>query len=283
MQILHDETRTLDQLLDHLERTKDKPAWSSISEDDGHTWAYGISHYEKAAEILTHGWNEGREKLIKTAETLNLTNVINTGVGYRTRLADEGEEVDVGKFLEQEDDYFWNFVAPEQNVINIHLMEAVSCNVDAAVIERKGLAVAALCQILESNGYSVNLVAVTSISNRSMDKRFRERIIVKRAEDPLDLSRIAFVLAHPAYNRKIMFRATEVSEHNSIFGADHVYGGYGCPTQDKELEKELKQDSSNVFIKASKSGDPVFSSDKATQQWIIEQAEKYGVMFEQQE
>jgi hypothetical protein len=80
--------------------------------------------------------------------------------------------------------------------------------VDAQDIINRGAAVIALIDKIQSEGQRVELVAFCHVEGRG-DDRIVASVTVKRPEEPVDMDRIGFALAHPSMLRRAMFRVIE--------------------------------------------------------------------------
>jgi len=100
--------------------------------------------------------------------------------------------------------------------------------VDPQDIINRGAAVVALIDKVQSEGQRVELVAFCHIEGRGND-RLLMSVTVKRPEEPVDMDRIAFALAHPSMLRRCAFRVVE-------WLYPHFLGGYGrCAHYDNAL------------------------------------------------
>jgi hypothetical protein len=101
--------------------------------------------------------------------------------------------------------------------------------VDPQDIINRGAAVVALIDKIQSEGQRVELIAFCHIAGRRND-RLIMAVTVKRPEEPIDMDRVAFALAHPSMLRRAFFRVVE-------FLYPHHLGGYGsCAHYDDVLK-----------------------------------------------
>ncbi len=93
-------------------------------------------------------------------------------------------------------------------IVRIAVNVVCSGWVDAQDIINRGAAVIALIDKIQSEGQRVELVAFCHVEGRG-DDRIIASVTVKRPEEPVDMDRIGFALAHPSMLRRAMFRVIE--------------------------------------------------------------------------
>ncbi len=106
-------------------------------------------------------------------------------------------------------------------IVRILVNVTASCNVPTAQIVNRGAAILALIDRVQATGQRVELVAEFHC-NAGSDS-FAFSVTVKRPEEPVDLDRIAYAIAHPAMLRRSLFRVME-------FTAPYRVSGYGNAT-----------------------------------------------------
>ena len=96
---------------------------------------------------------------------------------------------------------------------------------------RKGAAVVALIDQIERSGQRVELIATQiSKTHRQYDEQ-HIFITVKQPDEPLDLDRISFAVAHPSMLRRVCFRIMEVTY-------DKPVSGYGSVEEMKDIPED---------------------------------------------
>lgn len=93
-------------------------------------------------------------------------------------------------------------------IVRIAVNIVCSAWVDAQDIINRGAAVIALIDKIQGEGQRVELIAFCHIEGRGND-RVIASVTVKRPEEPVDMDRIGFALAHPSMLRRAMFRVVE--------------------------------------------------------------------------
>jgi hypothetical protein len=98
--------------------------------------------------------------------------------------------------------------ANSKPIVRIAVNVVCSAWVDAQDIINRGAAVVALIDKIQSEGQRVELIAFCHIGGRRND-RIIASVTVKRPEEPIDMDRVAFALAHPSMLRRCFFRVVE--------------------------------------------------------------------------
>jgi hypothetical protein len=93
-------------------------------------------------------------------------------------------------------------------IVRIAVNVVCSAWVDAQDIINRGAAVIALIDKIQGAGQRVELVAFCHVEGHGKD-RIIASVTVKRPEEPVDMDRIGFALAHPSMLRRAMFRVIE--------------------------------------------------------------------------
>ena len=121
------------------------------------------------------------------------------------------------------------------------LMGAIASSTAQQKINR-GAAILTCRNQLEREGYRCELYAVHRLpQNRSDDyaKWFNCEVLIKKADERYNPAAVAFMLAHPAAHRRLMFKAMECCEHTSrITGGGYGYAG-SMPMQDDSMTQDF--------------------------------------------
>ena len=167
------------------------------------SWA-GAS-YETAVDLLTHGWKEKiteiKSKLDKSvkAENTKMVRTQKLGVtGYSPCVPNA--IVGVPKSM-----FYSNKVPKKSKIIEILYDITFASDVEVEDCINKGIELLSKIYSLEMNGFRVKLSAVGTYLKDYEDEGYIMAVAIKNENQPIDLSRIAFPLAHPAMLRKISF------------------------------------------------------------------------------
>lgn len=195
------------------------------SAQEGNASFRGTNTFAEALELARNGWPAGLEavnrarELVKVPEGDNDFRIVPT-------FADEGDEVAVDRFLEGETDCWITFPTQDTprsgRVVQVVVDACASCGVKVEEIAAKGAAALALVDALEARGLRVELII--GASAQKDETIWDVRVLLKRAEDVLELDRLAFFLTHAATLRRLFFRAWERLPNFSKTGQ-----GYGHP------------------------------------------------------
>jgi len=98
--------------------------------------------------------------------------------------------------------------ANSRPIVRIAVNVVCSSWVEPEDIINRGAAVVALIDKIQSEGQRVELVVFCHIESRRND-RIIMAVTVKRPEEPIDMDRVAFALAHPSMLRRCFFRVVE--------------------------------------------------------------------------
>ena len=169
--------------------------------------------WDGAVEMLAHGWAAGAEKIQRLQMASGFS------IAPRRKL-----DRNVSGFLPcvgaaMAGDPRAMFTRPKKPmrtpVVNLVFNQCANSNVDAAYFENAGVACLSLVSTLESMGVSVGLyVGYTIMGTNYGDGGRKSGIVrwevpVKRPGQPLDIERLAFLVAHPAMFRRIGFAYIE--------------------------------------------------------------------------
>lgn len=158
-----------------------------------------------------------------------------------------------------------------EKILKILLNFTASANVPASVIQTRGAAVCALIEALEYAGRRCEVVVTHVVAANGGDVR-EDVIVVKRAEHPLQLDQLAFVLGHPAMLRRLHFAFEEtlpksVRENFGFFKRR----GHGHPRATSER-------ADIVVPEADGAGEQWASADTA-RAWVMKCLREQGVQL----
>ena len=120
-------------------------------------------------------------------------------------------------------------------IVRIAVNVVCSAFVDPQDIINRGAAVIALIDKIQGGGQRVELIAFCHIQSHK-DDRIIISVTVKRPEEPVDMDRIGFAIAHPSMLRRAMFRVVECM-------CPYRLGGYGYCAQ---FDDALKSSDMNI-------------------------------------
>lgn len=255
---------TLDAFID---RAAGRPAtrWN-CSVTNGHKFT-GTHSFAEAVKLARDGWAEGREAV--EAARAHFEHV--TGSRVRRSITVEavaGFAPDVPAFLAGAPDCM---LAREEveaegagKIIKLVVQGVASAAISKAEIIKKGALIVALVDALESAGRSVELV-VDFTSGDCAPNRVSAILTAKRAGEPVEIDRLAFILAHPSMLRRFAFGIFE--KHPDFMNWAGI--GYGtCGHAD---------DRGDLYIPGS---DLRVITDGAAAAWMRSQLAAVGITFD---
>lgn len=154
------------------------------------------------------------------------------------------------------------------SAVNIVFNCSKSCNVEHYQIENLGIAIYSLISALQSQGANVNLTVVESVKDIRNGKTDRVHSLTSMIDidcSILDRDQLAFVLAHPAFLRQLMFVHTEIA-----YNRDQP-DGYGIPEEIKDLDciKALEPDLV-IDSRPTAKGMRQFNTIESSTEWVKE-------------
>lgn len=214
---------------------------TSRDRENGHDakWS-GTDTWEEAVFLAKHGWPEGLKRIKKSIE------IIDRFMGPKQTRYEQANDlvgpgiIDVDRFQQGRPDVWqvWEAydtkVGPSTEIVHVVYNISTSSGVDIETMFHRGAAVTAMIDIMEQNGIRVELTLVSCGSNMAYtQRRGRDsynsdenmdtfKITIKKAEEALDLDRIAFALCNAATFRRLVFSLMEQNVENLNFGYGRV-------------------------------------------------------------
>jgi hypothetical protein len=226
---------TFDSLGDFIaatEAAQNSPANKEHNDADcrgrGRDWDDGVATLADWRSLMRIGWTEGARLAKEQSGRLaaQVTAAV-TELAPRPVIAwgDEGDEVDVGRLNDGDDDH-WIRQENEParacgRVATLVVGGTVHAGVNSAAIQKSAVAIAAAIDALETAGVRVEVRLVHSITCSGNVSEID--VCLKRAEDPLDMTLLASGL-HVCTFRRGAFRLWEAVPWD-------IGGGYGRPTE----------------------------------------------------
>lgn len=252
---------------------QDSRAYNKESRATANSWSGGTS-WEQAKQLAIEGWKEGLEEVEK----------------YRAKLAPfitdkilrplqvysvSGYSVDVGAYLSNDPECFISRVYEERNypgkIFKIVCSISFSAAIEPQTIIQRGAMICALVDALEFAGHRAEVICNFSAAREQYYRDggnkqygwFEVDVKVKPSDQPVELSSLAFCLAHPSMLRRITFSAAE------LVGWSDYARAYGYPSE--------ATDKGDIYIKEIFSG--IVPDDKAIN-WVLTELEKMGIDLE---
>lgn len=229
----------------------------------------GTESFERAAQLAEDGWRklEGEIQIMAQPIFDRLASLVER---EDLRFNKEGAGIDVAKFAENDPDCWMEFVptyvdGKSTRILKIIFNASVHCGTPTDAIKRKGAMTTALIQLLEYSGYRVDLTVADA--TQGSGGRLEIYTPLKKPDQPLDMGRTLFALAHPSYLRRIMFSVMETVPEKWLSKFNVPDWGYGMATQATEH--------GDIIIPENVYG----YNDEKIEEWIMDTTEKAGISF----
>ncbi len=173
---------------------------------------YATANYGEAMKLARLGWNEGTAKLDAARSLVQIPESVQD-LAPAPVFAEEGDEVAVDRFLGGDSDSWVSFpVAPAPRrgrVVSVWINLTAAVGVAVEPYMARGAACLAVVDALERAGYRCEISGILSAQASGPCPWLVARTLIKRAEDPLEIDRVAFLIAHPSAFRRLGLRVIE--------------------------------------------------------------------------
>lgn len=200
---------------------------------------------DEAIRLCIGGWDEDFNTLLKLKQKVD--NKILKDKIYVKKVKDcVGFAPCVGDFLRGNPKNMWNRInKPVYQIINIYVNIAYSCRVKTSAVYNRGAIVLSIIDALEKAGYGVRLTLF------DFSVQITEACLyyfnIKDETELLNIKKAYFVLCHPSFLRRIIFRLTEVTD----FKEHEWRRNYGTvPSSEKTMEFFKFDNESDIVILA---------------------------------
>lgn len=237
--------------------------------DGGSTSFYQSRDLPEALRLAREGWPEGLAQI--KAMTARLDAKIGRAVGRPEPVHDViGECADVGAFIAGAPEDMIDFrPADEARIVRLVCNVTTSAFIDTATIMRRGAIACALADAIERAGMRAEIVAAFR------SEYFTCTVVIKRADEPLNLDRAVFALAHPSMQRRLMFR---MMEHEALADRRALGVENGTYGHVKDLEPAQQGD---IYFPGMRLGDLRWIDDASAERAALDMLRAAGVQVEQ--
>lgn len=206
--------------------------------NSSYAW-YGSKDLDDAIDTCEKGWTEKAKRLTTKIKAYSTTSDFTK---YQKRFIDQaGFQPIVPLYLAGMPNNMMNskFEQKKQKVITITKSVGYRGEVSIRQIEEESLKTLSIVKMLESKGYRVNLnVCNTWIASHNT---ITLKINIKKANEKLNISKVAFPLTHPSMMRRLIFRFREVIPEHDLSDA-------GSSMYDKESNIAAIDPKKEIFI-----------------------------------
>lgn len=240
----------------------------------GKKWT-GTDSFEEAERLARFGWEEGTASIGKLAAR------ITARIGERTKVEHmvrdvEGEFPDVAAYLDGVPESMIKFEDEDKQlcgrIVRLSVNAATSSGVGAEIIARRGAVVVALADAIERSGHLAEITFRMDAVCYSKDMAIQAT--VKKTDEPLNIARVAFALAHPAMFRRMNFAVMETCPEAKLLHCDKN-GSYGSP---RETPEKLRGE---IHFPQMTYGAAEWGSEERAEAWALEELRKLGLLEEQ--
>lgn len=241
----------INEFIKKLDSTECRSSMDPSSHRDSRNQSCGCSNYQESRDLLKYGWKEQSMKL--TVELRKIDKGM-TAIKTKTRYDLAGHAPQVARYLmNQPMSMIRNErVEKETRILNVYQQIGTAGMVTNSQMIKEATQIMLQIQQLELQGFRVNLYLMDGAL--SLVGRKREKacltIKLKSANEPLNISKLSFVMCHPAMARIFVFEATE--NFTDIFLGD--WHSYGAPLQKRNILPYLEPDKGDVYFQFGDGG-----------------------------
>lgn len=238
-------------------------------------WSGGLT-WKQAKQRAINGWREGMMEIEKYRAKIV---PIVTGKVLRPRqiYSVAGYSVDVGSVMANAPECFIAREYEDRNypgkIYKIVVSISFSASIKPETIIQRGAMICALIDAIEFTGHRAEVICNWAVSAGSHESdrqgKYKEQgwlevdVNVKKSSQPLEMSDLAFCLAHPAMLRRIMFSVAELQ------GWSDNVDRYGYPSE--------ATDKGDIYLQE------IFSdtvSNEEAIKWVLSELEKLRINIE---
>jgi len=255
---------------------QDSQAKEKSSRDNSDLDWYGALTWEQTKQMAISGWREGMQEIDKYRAKI-VPIVTEKVLRPKQIYSVAGYNVDVGSFMANEPECFLSREYEERNypgqIYKVVASISFSAEITPETIIQRGAMICALIDAIEYAGHRVEVIcndaSTIKESNEYRQGKNKEHgwlevsVTVKKVSQPLEMSDLAFCLAHPAMLRRIMFSVAELE------GWSDFDNGYGYPAE--------ASDKGDIYIREIYSGTV---PDEEAIKWVLSELKKLEIDIE---
>lgn len=279
------ESYVFDSWDEFLTRLHDEPngvfkSRSSIKPNDtnGKNWA-GSKDYATAEKLAREGWLgpvAQIEKVCGHVEERIDTSILQTTFDSRFDVA--GGEVDVARYLDGEPECMIEStpirISRHGRAVRVVIPGAYSSATSEKAILGRGAAVVALSDTLAKAQHPLEIWVCYAGAQEMRGKPiFQALVRVQRADEPIDIGRLGFALAHPSSLRRIGFRAVETLVKTS-YVAKPLEWGYGTDPGGVDIRQLDEAENTIVVPSLSYKDRADWAKEEFCIQWVNDQLDR---------
>ncbi len=192
--------------------------------------------FEQAMQLFREGWSvEAQDLVIKLAKAEKKAQAQSVN---RRAYDVAGGFVSVPRYIQGKPNCMIRMKKQQvkQRVIDIYKSIDYSGSTEADTIIQESVKAMQIIKRVESMGYRVNLYITMGTQTFKNTYRTIVNVKIKDASEKLNVSKLAFPLAHPSMLRRLMFRFTEVSPFTN---SSRFVFGYGKVVKAQDMRESL--------------------------------------------
>lgn len=180
---------------------------SARKDESDPSWDMGVG-YDGAVKLAESGWREAADTIQSTADKVAEKVGVCLAEQFETEFGVTGVSVDVGRAMSGEPECMVQPVLVERPravpMVSVVIESGVAAGIDGDLYLQRGAAVLALLEVLRQLGIPAEVWLSTDNSENSI-----HLVPLVKSNQPIDVDELAFVLAHPAAHRRVVFAARE--------------------------------------------------------------------------
>lgn len=225
-------------------KNKKRRDGANNASEENESYFSGTKTLEEAYNLMLRGDEKLYSRINKNLKKLNIEKILGNVIKENSMYNDVvGYQVNVPNYLVGIPNDMINVKQNKksQKILNIVINTTVSCGINASDIEKVGGYYYIIIDLLEKSGYRCNVYIMNNFKTYEDEGYMIVR--GKTDREPFNKEKMAFLMAHPSFQRRIGFRWEEVCNCKG----EPTHSGYGRPITDNEkiksmVDKELKAD-----------------------------------------
>lgn len=210
----------------------------------------GTGTYDEALHLLKYGWEYGAKKLNIPVHIQPTKKSLKLSYGV------VGGQVSVPRMLQglPTNMVSQKLVNKPHKILNVYKSAGYSGSYTESEIVENSIKAVQVVELLESKGYRVNLyvvklnVTTATPDAADIDEVFYMKIKIKGASERLNIKKMAFCLANPAFQRRLLWKLIEAAPW--LKGG--VWRNYGRPVDVLGKSEKWMSNAYKKYIDTSK-------------------------------